>query len=426
MEYAVLGGGALGLTVALRLAQGGEKVVVYEKEPEPGGLASGFQIDEVWLEKFYHHLFRSDRSIARLIKELGLEEKLVWRRPKTVVLWNGGVHQLDSPSSLLKFAPLSIIDRIRLGAVLAYLKVVPSDWLEGKKASAWIRRMAGEGPYQVIWGPMLSSKFGAVKEEIAMPWLRARVSDRSSELGYLRGGFQQFYNCLAEEIRRLGGQLEFGALVKEVRIGPNDRLTVDSSAGEHSFDRIISTLPVALTCRLVPELPDAYKERYNWGKAYGAHCVILALKHRMTDSYWTNINDPGYPFMVLVEHTNYMATQDYGGRHMVYLGNYRPMDDPLFSKSKDEVLAEFAPHLSRINSAFTPEWITESWMYAAPFAQPIVTVDYKEHIPPFDTSVPGLYVASMFQVYPHDRGQNYSVELAERLIEHLKVKDSGR
>ncbi len=421
MEYAVLGGGALGLTIALRLAQQGEKVTVYEKEHDPGGLASGFRIDGVWLEKFYHHIFRSDRAIVRMIKELGLDEKLLWPRPKTVILWQDDFHQLDSPTSLLKFTPLSIVDRIRLGAVMAYLKVVPSAWLEGKKASEWIRRTMGEGPYRVVWGPMLESKFGPIKEEIAMPWFWARVRDRSSELGYLRGGFQQFYNRLAEEIGAHGGQLRFCSTVNDVHSEPDGTLVVSSTVGEHRFDRVVSTLPVQLTCRLVSELPQDYRVRYSWGKAYGAHCLILSLNRRLTDSYWTNINDPGYPFMVLVEHTNYMSPEDYGGRHLIYLGNYRPMDDPLLSRSKEEVLGEFTPHLSRINSAFTTDWITESWMFAAPFAQPIVTVDYREHIPPFDTPIPGLYVASMFQVYPHDRGQNYSVELAERLAEHLHM-----
>jgi protoporphyrinogen oxidase len=132
-----------------------------------------------------------------------------------------------------------------------------------------------------------------------------------------------------------------------------------------------------------------------------------------------NINDPGYPFLALVEHTNYMPKADYGGRHLVYLGNYRPMDDPLFAMSRDEVLAEFLPHLSRINPAFSPDWVTESWAFAAPFAQPIVTTDYRDHIPPFETPIPGLYEASMFQVYPHDRGQNYSVLLAEELVGRL-------
>jgi protoporphyrinogen oxidase len=122
---------------------------------------------------------------------------------------------------------------------------------------------------------------------------------------------------------------------------------------------------------------------------------------------------------VLVEHTNYLPSADYGGRHLVYLGNYRAMDDPLMSADKGTVLSEFLPALARINPSFREEWVTESWMFAAPWAQPIVTVDYRKHIPPFETPVPGLYQASMFQVYPHDRGQNYSVVLAQELAARL-------
>ena len=137
-----------------------------------------------------------------------------------------------------------------------------------------------------------------------------------------------------------------------------------------------------------------------------------------------NVNDPGYPFMVLVEHTNYMPREDYEGRTLIYLGNYRAMDDPLFQASKDDVLRDFLPHLKRINPAFAPEWVTDSWLFSAPFAQPIVTTDYKAHIPPFATPLDGLYVANMFQVYPHDRGQNYSIELAEKLVAALDSRDA--
>jgi protoporphyrinogen oxidase len=166
---------------------------------------------------------------------------------------------------------------------------------------------------------------------------------------------------------------------------------------------------------MTPELPDSYRQRYEWGRAYGAHCLILALDRPLTTSYWMNINDPGYPFLALVEHTNYMPPGDYGGRHLVYLGNYRPMDDPLLTKTTAQVVDEFLPHLSRINPAFDRSWLTEAWSFAAPYAQPIVTTDYPEHIPPFDTPLAGLFVASMFQVYPQDRGQNYSIALANRL-----------
>lgn len=431
MTTAVLGAGALGLTVAYRLAQRGERVVVLEREAIAGGLAGGFEIEPgLWLDKFYHHLFRGDTNAIGLTNELGLGDQLVWRRPLTVSLRDGAVHQLDSPTSLLRFGPLPIRDRLRMGAWLAYLRLLPSaERLEGQTAAAWIRRRMGRRAYDVVWGPLLRGKFGELAEEIAMPWFWARVHDRTAELGYLAGGFQRLYDRLAEQIQALGGELWLGREVREIRAAPvGGLLVMHAPAGVGigtgtdealHVDRVVSTLAVRLTCRLAPELPADYRSRHEWGQAYGAHCLVLALDRPLTDSYWMNVSDPGYPFMALVEHTNYMDPADYRGRHLVYLGNYRPMDDPLLGTPTREVVEQFAPHLARINPAFTTDWVTDAWSFAAPFAQPIVTVDYRDHIPPFETPVPGLYVASMFQVYPHDRGQNYSIDLAERLVKRL-------
>ncbi len=414
---AILGGGALGLTLALRLARRGERVTVLEREPLPGGLASGFPVGDAWLEKFYHHIFRTDRAIIRVINELGLSEQLVWPSQRTATLYEGATHEM-SPLKLLTFAPLRPDERVRTVAAMAYLKLLPPIGMEGKQAAPWIRRWMGSNSYRVMWEPVFRSKFGPLAEEIALPWIWARVHDRSVRLGYVRGGFQQVYDRLADRVRAFGGDLRFDTSVEGVaREGARFRVT--TSRGDVEADRVVSTLPPRLTCRLVPELPDSYRARYDWGEAYGAHCLILALDRPLTDGYWMNVNDPGFPFMVLVEHTNYLPPEDYGGRHLVYLGNYRSMTDPLMAASHESVLAEFLPAVARINPNFRPEWVTESWMFAAPYAQPIVTTDYKEHIPPFDTPIAGLYQASMFQVYPHDRGQNYSVVLAEELANHL-------
>lgn len=432
-DYAILGGGVLGLTAALRLLRRGHTVTVFEREPEPGGLAAGFRVgadaagQDVWLEKFYHHLFRSDRAIAALIAEVGMGADLEWRRPLTVTLRGGRVYQLDSPLSFLRFPPLAVPDRLRQAAALAVLRLLPSPRpLEGRTAARWIRATMGRPAYETIWEPLLKGKFGAVADEIALPWFWARIHDRTPELGYVRGGFQRFYNRLAERVAELGGQIHLATQVLGVETADGGytitTAPVDAPDAPRTqrVERVISTLPTRLTCRLVPELPETYRARYEWGRAYGAHCLILALDRSLIWGYWMNVNDPGYPFLALVEHTNYLPSEDYGGQHLVYLGNYRPMDDPLFAMSKDEVLAEFLPHLARIRPEFDASWVTASWMFAAPYAQPIVTTEYREHIPPFDTPLPGLYVANMFQVYPHDRGQNYSVELAERLVRHIE------
>lgn len=425
---AVLGAGALGLTAALRLVERRYDVTVLEREAVPGGLAAGFQPaghDGPWLEKFYHHLFQSDRHAIGLIDELGLGADLTWHRPRTVVLHQGRFHQLDSPMSLLRFTPLPFWDRIRMGVNLAYLKALSSPRrLEGARAAPWIRGQMGDAAADVVWEPLLRAKFGDDADRIALPWFWARVHDRTTRLGYLSGGFQRLYNALADRIVELGGAVRLGREVTRIE-GSAPRLAVShvsasgGDGGEDEFDLIISTLATRLTARLTPALPQQWKEDHDPGPALGAHCLVLALDRQLTDAYWVNVNDPGFPFLALVEHTNMRSAGEYGGRHLVYLGSYRPMDDPVLRSDPHELLDEWVPAIQRISPGFDRSWVTDVWGFAAPFAQPIVTVDYASRIPPFETPLPGLYVANMFQVYPHDRGQNYSIELAERLVSSL-------
>jgi protoporphyrinogen oxidase len=420
MDYAILGGGALGLHAAYRLASAGHAVMVFEQETTAGGLASGFRVGENWLEKFYHHLFKTDTTAIKLIAELGLGDRLEWSHPRTVCLINGKFQQLDSPMTLLKFAPLRIDERLRVAGVGALLKLTGSGPYEGKTAEAWLRRWMGKRAYDMVFAPLFGAKFGALRDQIALPWFWARFHDRTTYLGYLRGGFQLLYERLVERITSAGGKVLLGTRVESAQPLDDGRWEVRTSAGTWTFDRVISTMATRLTCRLIPALPEDYRERYDWGQAYGAQCLILALDRQMTDSYWINPCDPGYPFTSLVEHTNYRPPSEYGGRHLLYLGNYRPMDDPLFKLSKEEVVLQFLPHLKRITPSFSEDWITESWLFQAPFAQPIVTTDYRQHIPPLRAPLKGLWIANMFQVYPHDRGQNYSFELAERLVKELQ------
>jgi len=420
MDYAILGGGALGLHTAYRLASSGHAVMVFEQETTAGGLASGFRVGDNWLEKFYHHLFRTDTTAINLIEELGLGDRLEWSHPRTVCLVGGKFQQLDSPMTLLKFAPLRIDERLRVAAVGALLKLTGSGPYEGKTAETWLRRWMGKHAYDMVFAPLFAAKFGALRDQIALPWFWARFHDRTTYLGYLRGGFQLLYERLVERISEAGGKVLLGTRVESAQPLEDGRWEVRTSSGTWMFDRVISTMATRLSCRLIPALPDDYRKRYDWGQAYGAQCLILALDRQMTDSYWINPCDPGYPFTSLVEHTNYRPPSEYGGRHLLYLGNYRPMDDPLFKMSKEEVIAEFLPHLKRIAPSFSDDWITESWLFQAPFAQPIVTTEYRQHIPPLHTPLNGLWVANMFQVYPHDRGQNYSFELAERLVKELE------
>ena len=426
MTIAILGGGAMGLTLAYRLAQAGQAVEVIERSAEPGGLAAGFRIGGASLEKFYHHLFGTDRAVAALIAELGLGDRLLWLHPETSVLYGGRMYPLDSPAAVLRFRPLSPPDRLRLGAATAYLKLEGNyHRLERTTAAAWLQRWMGREPYRVVWEPLLRSKFGAYAEHILMSWMWARLHYRTSALGYLRGGFQALYDCLVERIEQLGGRVALGETVRRIAPRPGGGFDVQTDLRLDDYAAVISTAPTRTTLGLVEGLPEDFRRRYDWGLAYGAHCVIVELDRRLMRPYWLNINDPGFPFLAAVEHTNLLPPEDYGGRHLLYLGNYLPHEDPLFRRPDAEVVAEFTAALPRLNPRFRPDWVTGSHVFKAPYTQPIVTADFLAHLPPHRTPLHGLYLANMFQVYPQDRGQNYSIAMAER-VARLVLDDLAR
>ena len=423
-SWAIIGAGAIGLSAARRLAEAGRAVTVYERGGFVGGQAASFEVEPgVLLERFYHHVFRSDRILRRTYEELGLPVGLSWSHPVTATLLDGKIEQLDSPVSLLRFRGLPPISRLRMGATLAALRLIPrGGWLEGRAAGPWLRRWMGGESYDRIWRPLFEGKFGAAAEGVALPWFWARVHDRSAALGYPAGGFQALYEGLADKVRAAGGVVRLNANVDSFeRTATGYTVHARDAKGVETVhhDGVISTLPLADTAVLAPDLPDLWRARYATGPAQTAQCLVLALDRSLTDSYWLNVNDPDYPFLVVVEHTNMRPASEYGGRRIVYLGSYRDPADPLLALDADRLVDEFAPHLARINPAFDKSWITQRWLFTARDAQPIVGIDFKDRIPAFETPLPDLYVATIGQVYPHDRGQNYAIGLGEKLAAQL-------
>jgi len=286
MTTAVLGAGALGLTLAYRLAQAGEPVEVFEGAGEPGGLAAGFQVGGTYLEKFYHHLFGTDRAAIALITELGLGDQLLWLRPQSSILYQGGMYPMDSIGAVLRFPPLSLLNRLRLGAVTAYLKVERNyHRLEHMTASAWLQRWMGGEPYRVVWEPLMRSKFGAHADSILMSWMWARLHYRTAKLGYLRGGFQQLYQRLVEAIQRHGGTVHLGESVR--RVAPRTAGGYDVLTDKRSsvFDLVVSTAPTHVTFQLAPDLPAEFRQQFDQVLAYGAPPQDAAMSLRPFDIY---------------------------------------------------------------------------------------------------------------------------------------------
>lgn len=439
MKVGIIGGGALGLAAAYELGLRGHQAQVFERAPFLGGQASTFEVGGGRLEKGYHHLFRSDKDIVNLIHELGLGPKLHWIESKVGLFHGDRVWNFASPKDLLTFRPLGLLDRLRLGLVTLYLQKT-RNWrrFEGVTAREWLEKRVGRRPYQVIWEPMLRGKFGKHYDEVSMAWLWGkiylRVSSREriwakEKLGYPIGSFGEIFDVLDRKIREMGGEVHISAGVKRVVMedGRARGLEVETpgSAPEvRQYDAVIATTPSYVFTRLVPPLPADYQKMLTGVTYLSAVLAILVLDRPLTSKYWLNIADRSLPFVGLIEQTNFVDPSLYGGKHIVYLTNYPATDEPIYQMSPEELLEEYLPHLPRINPDFDRSWIQEYHHHKVDAAQPIIGVNYSQRIPSNRTPIPGLYLANTTQIYPEDRGTNYSVKLG-RQVARMVLEDHG-
>ena len=435
MRIAVIGAGITGLAAAYDLTRAGHAVTVYEARPRAGGLASGFR-DERWdwyLERFYHHWFASDTDLIGLIEELGARDQLFFRCPTTTLYHAGQLYPLDSPVRwlrtiafpplhravrVLQFTPLSPIDRLRAGLVGAYLTLI-RDWrpLERVSAHDWMRRTVGRRAYEVLWRPLLVSKFGEEHyQDVNMAWMWARLYKRTASLGYFERGFQAFVDLLVENVVQHGGSVELISRVRSVQL-VGERLQLGLDKGVSEYDCVIATCSPDEMLALASDLPERYASKLRGLESMGAIALVLALRRPLTEGhYWINLpKGAEIPFMGLVEHTNYIPRERYGGDYLVYCGDYLSPDHPYFDIGKDRLLDIYLPGLAKINPAFRPDWVRASWLFSERYAQPVPGLDHSRRIPALETPVPGLWMANMSQVYPWDRGSNYAVEMGRRV-----------
>jgi len=422
MRIAIIGAGFTGLTAAYRLLQTGNDVIIFERERNPGGLALGFK-EKGWqwtLEEYYHHWFTNDSSILHLAGELN--HPIIIKRPKTSSYIEGEIYQLDSPLTLLYFSKLSLSERLRMAAVLGFLRYNPF-WkpLEKIKACEFLSKAIGKNAYQMLWEPLLMNKFGQYKEQISLAWFWARIKKRTTRLAYPEGGFLQFATALAKRVESLGGQIFYNSSIEKLK-EKNNHINLGEKYGE--FDKTIVTLPSFAFTKLCPQLPKEYQQKLLSLQGLGAMTIVLRLKQQFLqdNTYWLNMCEKNSPVMAIVEHTNFIDKKYYNNEHIVYLGNYLPYYHPFFTTSKQQLLKTFDPILKKINPNYEKQLIGTE-LFKVPFAQPIIPVNYSKMIPSFETPVKNIYLANMQQVYPWDRGTNYAVELGEKIAKVVNYEE---
>lgn len=425
-RVAVIGAGIGGMSAAYDFVKAGDRVVIFEASNAPGGLAAGFR-KPGWkwsVEKYYHHWFTSDQYMFGLLKELGLDSKIVVRRPVTVMYDKGKFYPFDSISAAILYPGLGWgINKIRFGLVGLYLRLT-SNWLPMEKTTvnAWMRKWAGNKVYSEMWEPMVIGKFGErYAKQVNMAWMWARLHARTTQLATYEGGFQAFSDEFAAKLSAMGVEIRYNTPVENIQTADGG-VTVKTAAGEEQFDQVLVTLSPALMARMAPELPEDYLKGLLELKSMGAVVLVVSLKHQLSKEgyYWYNLpKSEGYPFLAMVEHTNFVPSENFGGEHLIYCGDYLDADNEYFKLSQEELTARFTATFKRINPDFDPSWINQTWLSKTNYAQPVPLVNHSKNIPAIQTPLPGVFFASMSQVYPWDRGTNFAVEIARRAARQM-------
>jgi len=426
LTIGIIGAGATGLAAAWDFANAGHDVTIYEAGDRVGGLAAGFK-DEGWdwtLEKFYHHWFTTDDDILGLAEEMKVRDKVIFPRPKTSFWIDGKLVRSEiSPSAI--FLPQSLLSTIRMGLAGLYVKFSPY-WKPFEKVTAdtWMRRWMGDEAYGKFFKPLLIGKFAELYDTVPMSFMWARIVKRTLKLGTYKGGFQAFLDELGEQLEAKGVTINLQSPVDDIGTqGDKPTLTVNGTT--QAFDRVLSTTSPRLMLKLTEGLADTpYGKQVADLKSIGGLCVVLALKQGLMqdDTYWLNLpattpdkSKSAFPFLALVEHTNFIPCEHYGGDHIIYCGDYVPANHDYFTISEEELVERFLPALKKVNPNFERDWIRKWWVWRAPYAQPVPEVNHSEKIPDLKTPMNGVYWASMSQVYPWDRGTNFAVEIGRRV-----------
>jgi len=395
-KIAIIGGGLGGLSAGYFLSKRGNKVTIFEKEKFLGGLAGGFKIEGENLEKLYHHFFKTDTELIELLKEVGLENKITWNKSSTGLYWKNKMYPFNVAMDLLKFKPLRLIDKVRMGLVALYLGF-DNNWkkYENKTAANWMKKAVGKRAYEVVWKPLLKGKFHRYYQDISMAWLWARIHTRGNSknekgeevLGYIDGGFEILTERLAELIKKNGGEIKLKSEIKNIK------------DLEKEFDLIIDTRP---------DKEVEYLAVVD---------IVFSSEQSLSKFYWHNINDPKSPFIAFIQHTNLINKINYNNKNVYYLGTYVPQDHEFLKMDEKKLVEKWFDYLKKIFPEFDKKLAKDISVFRFKSGQHIVSRKYK--VKSYKVS-DKVYRMNFAQIYPEDRGVNYAVKEAKKLVGIIK------
>ena len=420
----VIGAGAMGLAAAYHALKRGHQVTVLEAGPEPGGMAAHFDLGGLSIERYYHFVCKADQSTFELLAELGLGDKLHWKPTSMGYFFDGWLYPWGDPVSLLTFPKLSLIEKLRYGAMM-FFSTRRSNWrsLENVSAKEWITRWCGPAAYDKMWAPLFRLKFFEYADNISAAWIwtrfkrvgTSRKSLMQEELGYIEGGSETLVNALVAAIKAKGGTLRLGTPVTRVE-STRSRVTGVTAGGEFfAADAVISTMPTPYVSRIVPDLPAGERARYDAIANIGVVCVVFRLKRSVTPHFWVNISDPRFEIPGIVEFSNLRPTRG----TVVYIPYYMAMTHPKFAQGDAFFRAEGFRYLNLINPELRQDDVIAFYVGRLRHAQPVCPPGFAAMLPPIQTSIRGLQIADTCFYYPEDRGISESVRFGKLMAERV-------
>jgi protoporphyrinogen oxidase len=436
-DAVIVGAGFTGLTAALALSKAGKKVLILDGDAAPGGLAGTFEFkDGVTIEKFYHHWFDNDEYVPQLVKELGMEGQIVIMPSKTGMYFNGRHWRLSTPLDLLRFKPLAFFDRIRLGLLVFQVRRV-KDWkaIEHLSIREWLEPLCGKNVFRIVWQPLIENKFSVVADAVNAVWMWKKLVLRGStrdskggeQLAYFKGGFGRLAQAMADEITKHGGEIRYNSPVTGVltasttgSAGDSRIEAVSTANGDVTARQFLFTPAFSIIADILQQAASkTWIDSLRRVKYLGNVCLVLELDRSLSDTYWLNVNDPGFPFVGVIEHTNFDSPANYDGKHIVFLSRYLAKEDPLWTYGDAQYLDFALTHLQRMFPALERSWIHEYRVWRAEFAQPITERGYSTYVPGRETPFGNAWISTMAQIYPEDRGTNYAIREGRAVAAHM-------
>ncbi|GAC1302341.1 MAG: NAD(P)/FAD-dependent oxidoreductase [Vulcanimicrobiaceae bacterium] len=430
-RVAIVGAGMLGLTLALRLAEGGTPVTVFEAAPEFGGLAAAWTVGDVTWDRHYHVTLFSDARLRTLLDDLGLGAEVRWTSVGTGFYSGGRFHPMNGALDFLRFPPLGLIDKLRLGlTIVGGSRITDPMPLERVSVEAWLTKWSGRTTFEKIWRPLLRAKLGERYRDASAAFIWAiivrlyaarRAGLGAERFGYVRGGYARVLAVLERRLRELGVELVAAAPVARVGTA-DDRVEIRLAGGEaRRFGRAVVTVAAPLAARLVPQLSDDERDRLATKIYGGIVCASVVLDEPLGPYYVTNLTDDWVPFSAVIDMSCVVDRAEWNGKALVYLPKYVRPDDPLFEATDAEIEASFLGALERMYAGFARSHARAFRVSRVREVFPIATLGYSERIPPIATSVAGIYVLNSTHIVNGTLNVNETISLVERGLAALDV-----